>query len=297
MKKYRVRILGTVGALIAIVSVLWEYARMRPDYQFVVEPWSLRGYEIVHGWVSLSIGVAALLAFWLVAAKFSEHAGASAAIVGFIVIEATIIAAVFGPKETSITPGFVMIVMLTILMGLTIFRLFRTYVAAVARSFLLRSVTAIVCTVASFIVVGLVFGGGATFTLPLWSWVLMGFVLLAALALSGDPKELSANRMLIYSSLAGGIIISVSAGATRSTLVRYQAELDGIFADYKDTQVTWGHLMGVIGLSLVFLTAVALWARRRDLLLNAKRARRQREAAEASAAEITAAQERVKQRA
>ena len=44
------------------------------------------------------------------------------------------------------------------------------------------------------------------------------------LSLSAEPRELAANRMLMFSSASELAAIAMSAGAVRSTLVRLQTE-------------------------------------------------------------------------
>ena len=48
-------LLTILGLAIMAQSILWEYVRVRPDYRFVIEPWSQRGYDINQGWV-IAIG-------------------------------------------------------------------------------------------------------------------------------------------------------------------------------------------------------------------------------------------------
>lgn len=294
MKRYWARRLGIFGALLAVQAILWEYARMRPDYQFIVNPWSIRGYETVHGWVHLAIGVSALVAIFLVAWKGSENTAAAAGISLLMVAAAVVIAAFAGSDDYEITPGFPLVALASIVIGTILYRLSLRALGAwqQSRRFWFRSLALLVSIGVAAIVVNATIGGKElTFTPALGIGIAM--FILALFAMSGEPRQLAANRMLMFSALAGAFAITVSAGAVRSTLRRLQVETSGISAEYLDTQVTWGHLMGVFGLILVFIASVGLWARRRDTIITAQRARRQREAAEASAAEIRAAQERI----
>ena len=136
--------------------------------------------------------------------------------------------------------------------------------------------------------------GTARSALPV-VWVSIGALLLVGVAVTGKPAELAANRMLIFSIVAGGAAISLSAAASRSALLDAQLELDGIAGQFKDTQVTSGWFVALFGMFLAFLGAVSLWAKRRDIIINQQRAERQRLAAEASAAEIQAALELAQQ--
>jgi cytochrome b561 len=294
LKQHLVRSIGIAGAIIAIQSVVWEYARMRPDYDFIVEPWSIRGFETVHGSIAVAAGVLALAAVLAVSWDGATKPAAGTAITALIAVGATAIATVFGGGTYDITPGFFLVTVLAIIIGTVIYRMLSPALrrTAAGRSFGLR----ILVLVVIFVIIGVVVNalvGGKEISFAPWMAIGVVFLLLAALSLSSEPRELAANRMLMFSAITGAVIIATSAGATRSTLVRLQVEAVGVPSSYQDTQVTWGHLYGVIGLSLVFLAAVALWARRRDAILAADRAAKQREAAEASAAEIAAAMEKV----
>ncbi len=299
MKKNWVRGLGVIGALLTVQSVVWEYARMRPDYGFIVNPWSMLGRESVHGWIAVAAGAVALTSFLLVAWKRSEQPANGIAITVFMAAAATVIAAAFGGGDYSLTPGFFLIAVLTLVIGMVAFRL--TLSAAkdtpIATQFALRMLTLILAFGATGLVLNALIGG-KDITMPQWLAVGIVFGLVAALSMAPEPRQLAANRMLMFSSVIGAAALAISAGAVRSTLVRLQTELgEGPAALYKDTQVTSGHLLAVIGLVLVFFAGVALWAQRRDAILTAARAARQREAAEASAAEIAAALEKITQQA
>ena len=50
-KRNRSLFLIVLGTGLMAASVLWEYVRMKPDYRYIVEPWSIRGYETTQGWV------------------------------------------------------------------------------------------------------------------------------------------------------------------------------------------------------------------------------------------------------
>jgi hypothetical protein len=60
----------------------------------------------------------------------------------------------------------------------------------------------------------------------------------------------------------------------------------GISAQYKDTQAALGWWVAGFGAFVLFIGAVGLWAKRRDIVSALARARKQREAAEKSAREI-----------
>ncbi len=294
MKKYWVRGLGVIGALLTIQSIFWEYARMRPDYGFLVDPWSIRGYESVHGSIIVSIGVLALVSFLLVSWEKAEIPAIGAGITAFIAVGATAIPAAFGGGDYSLTPGFPVIAVVTLILGLAVFRTIKSLLRKSTLSKKLWFMTLLMIAVFGVIAVAVNAAiGGRRISVPQWVAIGVIFLLLGLLSVASEPRELAANRMLMFSSIVGAAAIALSAGAVRSTLVRFQMEAGGVPAQYRDTQVTSGHLIAVFGIVLVFFASVALWARRRDAILTAARVAKQREAAEASAAEIKAALEHV----
>ena len=294
MKNRLVVAIGVLGSLITVQSYLWEYARMRPDYPFIVTPWSMRGYETVHGSIAIATGLLALIAVLAVAWRGSEKVGNGILITVGMVAGATAITAIFGGGDYALTPGFPLIALLTIIIGTVLYRLVMSVAKGtrLATTFWLRQLTLILLLAATAFVLNTAIGGTRV-SMPQWAAIGVLFVLLAAMSISPEPRELAANRMLMFSSVVAAAALALSAGAVRSGLLALQREAGGVPALYKDTQVTSGHLMAVFGMVLVFFSAVALWARRRDAILTAQRAQRQREAAEASAAEIEAAMQEV----
>jgi hypothetical protein len=290
LKNRSVVVLGVVGALLAIQSIMWEYGRMRPDYPFIVEPWSLRGYETVHGSIAVAAGVLALISVLAVAWRGSERVMNGVAITVVMAVGATAIALIFGGDDYTMTPGFPIIALLTVVIGTVLYRVFLSVArdTRFATSFWWRQLVLVVLVVGTALVVNALIGG-KRISWPQWVLIGIVFILLAALSISPEPRELAANRMLMFSSAIGAMALALSAGAVRSGLLDLQRDAGGVPALYKDSQVTSGHLMAVLGMGLVFVASVALWARRRDAILTAQRAQRQREAAEASAAEIEAA--------
>ena len=49
VKKHPAPLLALLGAIIAAQSIFWELARVQPAYRFIVEPWSVRGYNTTQG--------------------------------------------------------------------------------------------------------------------------------------------------------------------------------------------------------------------------------------------------------
>jgi hypothetical protein len=133
---------------------------------------------------------------------------------------------------------------------------------------------------------------GNTITAPTWALVLVLFLALGMMSIAIRPIEMAANRMMIVSSVVGGAVVWLSAGAIRQSLVELQFETDqggglfGIAAPYKDVQAASGWWVAGFGTFVIFIGAVGLWAKRRDVVAAAARAKKQRLAAEKSTKEI-----------
>jgi len=56
------QLLAVVGGVMAIASIGFEYARNKPDFGFLVFPWSIRGYELAQGWTMAILGVGLIVA-------------------------------------------------------------------------------------------------------------------------------------------------------------------------------------------------------------------------------------------
>ena len=268
-------------------SVVWEFARMRPDYQFLVEPWSIRGFEIVHGQIYFALGLTALISFLLVWWEGSQIIRNAIAIIVFMIAAGTFLAARFSGDPYTFTPGAPVIGGGAIILGVSIFRFLKGSVhrGRLLESFIARLISGLVIIgIVGFIINALI--GGQEQTIDIWVGILAILILLGILSIATTPRELAANRMLMYSTATAALAMALSAGAVRSTLFRLQAEAGGVPAQYKDTQVTSGHLIGVFGMLLVTAAAVMLWAKRRDAIQTATRAAKQRAAAEESAREI-----------
>lgn len=289
------RLLSVLGALIVIQSVAWEYARMRPEYQFIVEPWSKRGYEIVHGSVAATLGVLLLGFILLILWSGSMHPGKSPLIAGAMWIAAVAVAVIYADEDVTVDPSLFLSM---------VFGAFAAYVVvrAVTGSFGERLPAWLRTGGGSFlmwlggtIVIGLltqVVAGDDPISMPAWVAIAVVVGLLALMAVGSSPRELAANRMLIMSTIGAWIAVALSAGAIRATLLRLQTEnMAGLSGDYRDAQITSGWFLAQLGFLLMFVGSVAMWARRRDIIINRQRAARQRAAAEKSAAEIQAALE------
>lgn len=275
------------GAGLIMASIIWELVRMNPSTAYIVEPWALRGYETVHGSVTFTIGAllfaAGLLTIWE-KSKVPLFSRLIAALMGAGAIG---IAAIYGTDEKTMGGGFTAWIV-AIVAGFVIKSAIVPFLPK--SNALVRTLVSLGIVAVAAVILYATLLGTERDALPV-VWVSIGAILLVGIAVTGTPAELAANRMLIFSILAGGAAISLSAAASRTALLDAQFELNGIAGQFKDTQVTSGWFLALFGILLAFVGAVSLWAKRRDIIINQQRAERQRLAAEASAAEIQAALE------
>ena len=304
MKRDVARIIAIVGALVVIISVVWESARMQPDNNYFVDPWAIRGFESIHGVVFATIGIALLLAVLAVSSSFIKDARHSIYVVAGIVLATTVITGVFAGDETlQLRSNSIATTALALLLAYTIYRGIGRW--AQRESMENREangawfkggrgiIVLIVIALATLFIVRLfvtqVLNNSFSLNPAVGMFLLMG--LFGVMVSFMNPTIMAASRMMLIAPLVAGTAIGFSAAAIRSTLIRHQAELvtngvQGIPGQYRDTQVTWGYFLANIGVVLVFIGAVMLWARRRDIVQAQQRAAKQRAAAEESAAEL-----------
>jgi uncharacterized membrane protein len=139
----------------------------------------------------------------------------------------------------------------------------------------------------------------STVNVPTWQAIFVIFLAIGGLTLAIRPLNMGANRMFIVATVAVWATITFSAGAIRQTLVDVQLSTDqsgdgsglfGLSAQYKDIQAASGWWLAGVGATVTFVGAVAIWAKRRDLVAAIARARKQREAAETSTRELEEAE-------
>jgi hypothetical protein len=296
LKRDWARVISIGGALVVIMSVAWEYARMKPDNKYLVLPWAYRGYESIHGTVFVVIGAALLICVLLVASKASQKLRNSIAIVAGMVVAGWLIAIVFASGEdVTVASDSIVAFLLAVAIGIGITfgatRLAESRSLDAVANVLSGATGALVKVVVIFlftIVLGLLIGD--ELTIPAHIGILVVMLVLGTLMSLMRTPSMAANRMLLASTLVAGTAIGFSGAAIRSTLTRFQSETEPFIAsEYRDTQVTWGYFLANIGVILVFAGAVMLWARRRDIVQSQQRAAKQREAADASARELAAA--------
>lgn len=297
MKRDWARILTVGGSLLIVQSIFWEYARMQPDNNYFVDPWSHRGIDSIHGTVFAVIGLALLAASLFVASKVTQQPLVAFGTVAGIAVAAALITLVFaGDEDVTIGGDSLGGAVFGLGLGYTLYLAAQRYTerglgddATATRA--LRGGTGALLLV-GFLVIGffiaqLLFGAGNTYPAPIGVLILMTVIGLLT-SLMREPS-MAANRMLIATTVVAGTAIGMSGAAIRSTLIRLQAEGGNIPGQYRDTQVTWGYFLANIGVMVVFIGAVMLWARRRDIVQSQQRAAKQRAAAEESAQEFAAA--------
>ena len=277
------------------VSVLWEYGRMNPAYRFLVDPWSMRGYESIHGAIAVTLGLSLAAIAAATSRKESTVAKSAIAIVVGTVALAAINDYVFDPGEELGFSTFVAILLAFVFAIIAMRLIQRSRMDKMPLGSKPASSLMFVVWLGSFAALSLLLillSEATNISVSFGTAVLILFVLLGVMSLATAPLELAAPRMLIYASVIAGSAIGLSGGAIRATLLRFQVEPDstvGLSAGFKDAQVTWGYFLANIGALLVFVGAVSIWGRRRDELQAAARRAAQRAAAEASAAEIETA--------
>ena len=289
IKRNRSLLVVILGGTLVATSGLWEYVRMRPDYRFaLVEPWSMRGFEMTSGAVIGVIGIALiLLALPLSTLRIGESIPTSIAVAAASTLFGTLLALLTDPDK--ITVPALGIWGLGALAGagasVAVFRFLLPKLEVPWQRFLIRwgiflGITALV----ALLIFKPIWGSGET---TLWPVVLVAMVLLSIVWMVREPIELSAYRMLTTGTVLALLVSLVSSGAARSTMLAEQFQ-NGIATDYRDIQITSGLMIAWFGSLLAFAGAVALWAKRRDQLEARRRASAQLEVARESAEELGA---------
>ncbi len=272
-------------------SIGWELSRMHPETNYIVDPWSLRGFETIHGSVTFTIGLLILISGVLTILDIALKPMQSRLIAGFMAVAAIGVAVVYGNTEHTMGGGITGWA-LALLGGYIIKGLVSDYIPELSST--IKAASSLGIVLVSAFILNLAWFGSSRSAEP-WVWITMASVILLGLAITGTHAELSANRMLMMVIAFGGGAIALSAAAARTNLLAAQLEQSGIAGQYKDTQITSGYFVALLGVLLAFVGAVSMWASRRDVIINRIRAEKQRAAAEASAAEIKAALELAQQ--
>jgi hypothetical protein len=296
VKKNWTKIAIALGPAIIIASVVWEVARVNQSFSFVIAPWSIRGYDSDHGAVYAALGILLLLGGLAVSWEGAMRNRISIAISAYFVVASTAFAFILADREITLT--------VTTVMSVVVATILATATSLALRSILGQRIRFFRRAMPSFLIVFALVVGVLSATvvgseLELETWILVLFVALLSggLSIAIQPIGLAANRALIVASVAAWAVIVMSAGAMRQHLIETQmatVQADGttgLSAQYKDVQAAPGWWLAGLGATILFVGAVGLWARRRDIVATHARARRQRAAAEVSAREIQEAAE------
>jgi hypothetical protein len=294
VKKNWSKIALVLGPMIMIASIAWEYARLKPDYNFVIQPWSLRGYETRQGWAIVVMGVLLVIGALLTSWEGSIKPAVSAGVTMYLVAAATGVTAFF----TTGTDRAVTDITIETVSGLMISALLAASVSLSLRSMFRDKTVVFKRAMPVFIVLFVVFAllastvAGTQLSIQTWALVLIVFLTLAGLSISIRPIDVAANRMMIFTTVAAWGVVILSAGAIRQSLVSAQTAfvqsngVTGISAQYKDVQTAGGWWLAGLGITVAWVGAIGLWAKRRDIVAARARARKQRAAADTSAQEI-----------
>jgi hypothetical protein len=294
VKKHWTKVALALGPIIMIATIAWEYARMKPGYNFLIQPWSIRGYELEQGWAIAAMGVLLLIGGLLTSWEDSVRPAVSAAVTMYLVLAATAFTAYFtvgtDNAATDITiqtvSGIIISVVLAASIAISLRGLLGETVTLFKRAFPVFAVLFIA------LAIGVSTITGTRVSIQTWLLVLIVFLAMAGLSISIRPMDVAANRMMIFTTVAAWGVVVLSAGAIRQSLVSAQMaflQSDGVTgaaAQYKDVQTAGGWWLAGLGITVAWVGAIGLWAKRRDIVAARARARKQRQAAQESAKEI-----------
>lgn len=291
MKKNWTKVALALGPAIIIASYAWQYASTNGKYTYVVTPWSIRGYDTIHGEIFVVMAVLLLIGGMLTATERSMTSKGSALVVGYVILASSGFAFYYVTESLTITVAPPVSVILSILLAGAI--------ALPLRSMFGESVVIVKRALPVFVLLFLFFFflfGAVLVDKPInieaGFLTLIVLSALGAVSMAAKPVTMGASRMIILSGVLVSFVILLSAGAIRQTLVNIQlatpqaSGVDGIAAAYKDTHASGGWWLTGLGALVFFIGAVGLWARRRDIVAAIARAQKQRAAAEKSAQEI-----------
>lgn len=278
-------VLAVLGLAIMAQSIAWEYVRVEPTYRFLIEPWSMRGYEVTQG-VVIAIGaiVIAVLALLVSYGKLKETLSHS--------IATTVVLVAFGLAAAIITDAkgvkmpFIVRIILAAIGAVVVRSVLERFIPeewSKRRRAARIGIWIGAFVILLFAVVGPLLGDEQ----PFWIFVAVAGVIMGALALFRPPEALAGWRMLINGILGIWVLSMAMAASLRVTLQNAQFDLNGLSADIQDLQITSGVLWAWFGGLVAFVGAVGMWAKRRDEIIALERARKQQEAARESEAQLS----------
>ncbi|MGI9665768.1 MAG: hypothetical protein ACR2N2_01535, partial [Acidimicrobiia bacterium] len=278
MKKNWTKIAIALGPVMIISAVVWEVARTNPDYNFLIEPWAIRGTETDHGEVFIVVGVLLLIGGLLAAWEKALNNTVSASIAAYFVLAATGFTYRYAAGESTIELTAVANVVLSFIIASSLSMSLRSLFGERLRLFKRALPIGLLVFVVFFLLFRVSIQGNS-YTLRPWLLVFFVSLLFAGLSITIKPMNMAANRMLILAAVAGWTLVVLSAGALRQTLVSIQESTVqsngavGVAAQYKDTQAAGGWWLAGLGATILFVGAVGLWAKRRDVVAAIARAR------------------------
>lgn len=276
--KNRPLTLLVLGLVVMGQSAAWEYVRVRPDYRFIISPWTLRGYETTQGiLIAVSSALALALALMLVYGIIKETRLNSYLIALAVVVYAVGAAILTDARDTQIaTVGLAIVAMLIAsIVGNLVDGLIPKDLTF--RRWLKLGIWLAAWVGSLFVIMG-VFGEPR----PAWLVLLFFFGVVEGLLLIREPRGLSPWRSVIFSVTAIWVVSITMSSALRITLRAQQLAENGVSADIGDLGVTSGIILAWVGGLLAFVGAVGLWAKRRDDIAAHDRAYRQQQAARES---------------
>lgn len=283
--KNRPLLLTTLGLVIMAQSIFWEFIRVKPTYRFLIEPWSMRGYEVTQGVViAVSAIVVALVAVLLSYGVIKETPIHSVAAVVFLVVYAVVVTVLADAKD--IKMPFIVHIILSLMGAIVLKAVLERFIPEVWTK--RRRAAQIGLWLAGFLITLFAFVGPILQNeQPFWVFVAVAGIVLGALVFFRRPQQLAGWRMIINGIVVLWVMSMTMAASLRVTLRQAQFELNGLSADVQDLQVTSGVLWAWFGGLVAFAGAVGMWARRRDEIIAFDRARKQQEAARESERQLS----------
>jgi len=283
--KNRPLALTVVGLAIMAQSIGWEYVRVEPTYRFLIEPWSIRGYELSQGLVIAAgavviAGLAMLLSYGILRDTLTHSVIGAAVLIVFGVIAAILTDA----KDVKIP--FAVLVLLSIVSAVVVRSILEGYIPKAWNK--RRLAARIGIWLAGFLVT--LFGIARPLLQdeqPFWVFIAVAGILIGALAVFRPPQALAGWRILINGIVAIWVMSMTMSASLRVTLDQAQFDLAGISAEIKNLQITSGVLLAWFGGLVAFVGAVGMWAEHRDEIIATDRAHKQREAARESESQLS----------
>lgn len=291
MKQNVVRNMAILGGVLIVASIGFEYVRMGPNYRLLVEPWSIRGYDLTQGKVVAAIGVGTIVVSLLAASSVGSTQ--FNAIVGFGVWLAAVLIAQFPdppPIKLELAPfsAYTVIAVLSYILARSIVNSIGERLPTRMRRYTSLGLLLVLFGIGYFAIAqpNFVKPNSSNVDLSVVVAAFVGIVVIAAA--TANPRELAVARISIVTALIGWIVIGTVGTSARSSLIQAQVEAMGVSGTYRDTQITSGVMLAFFGILVVFVASTGLWARKRDRLQVIARASRQQQAAKDSAAEMAA---------